>query len=428
MIKHINNNRFLFGILLSWLIIGSVSTYVAIGFVLIVVVLFVNEALMLEIFFGFIFILALSDNYTSLGFAKAIKPVYMLLFLAPILFHSNSFSPLNHMIKPFAVFFAIATLCLPFSLNLSLGVQKTLSYVLIIFVTSNYVTYFLKAQKIRFLLTLVYFGAFFLSLGLILKVVNPGFVHMGGRYKGLLGNPNGIGVFSFLYLFTFTIIKHYYPKLFSKRDNIIIYFIIFASLLLCQSRGAFSVILIFAFGVLIQGKNKPLIIILGLLGAVIYIGIIQNLETIISAFGLENYLRVSTLETGSGRLIAFDFAWSQIKEHMFYGGGINYTNDVFSLNKEELHDMGHQGKAHNTLLTMWLDTGIFGLLAFIYGWGIAFAKAQKLSKFALPLAAGIIFGINIESWLASSLNPFTIQLIIILSLLSDNNFINGEET
>lgn len=307
------------------------------------------------------------------------------------------------------------------------SIQKTLSYFLILFITSNYVSYLLRNHKKRFLLSLVYFGATMLTLGLILKVVSPGYVHMSGRYKGLFGNPNGLGVYLFLYYFIFTAIKYYYPKLFSKKNKILIYFLIFASLLLCSSRGSLTVIIIFTFvNALIKGKNKGLILLIGLIGFVVYVGIIQNIDVIVKAFGLEEYMRLKTLKTGSGRLIAFEFTWEQIQKKMYYGGGFNYTNDVFSLNKEMLHKMGHQGKAHNTLLTMWLDTGIFGLLAYIYGWAVNFIKAGKLSHFALPVAVAVAFGINIESWLAASLNPFTIMLVILVSLLSNKRFISGK--
>jgi len=424
---HFLNNRILYITVLLWISVGYVSYQAAIILVPVMALMFIEKSMLLELFIGTILVVGLSDNFRMFVFAWKIKSVLVLMYTVPLIYRYSHFYPFNTSVKPFLIFFTIATLCLPFSLSIFQAAQKTLSYFLIIFVTANYVEYFIKNEKERFLKAIIFYGALILFLGIIGKFTLPGLVHMAGRYRGLFGNPNGMGAYSFLYLIIYTIVKYYYPLLFSRREVFIIYLLIIISVLLCQSRGSMTAMLIFLFTSLLKGKSSGLMIAIALIGAVLYVGVIQNIENIIIFFGLESYLRIQTLETGSGRLVAWEFTWGLIKEHMWYGGGFDYTNDLFSQNKEMLHDMGHQGKAHQTLLTIWLDTGIFGLIFFIYAWTVNFIKAGKLSEFALPVALSVLFSINVESWLAASLNPFTIIFVTIVSLISNPDFVKNSQ-
>lgn len=79
--------------------------------------------------------------------------------------------------------------------------------------------------------------------------------------------------------------------------------------------------------------------------------------------------------------------------------------------------LGHQGAAHNMYLTFWLDTGLIGLILFLSGLLVTFFRASKRNKLAIPILYAILFSNNYESWLTASLNPFTIQLLFILSIL-----------
>jgi O-antigen ligase len=144
---------------------------------------------------------------------------------------------------------------------------------------------------------------------------------------------------------------------------------------------------------------------------------------------LGEYFRVETLKTGSGRNIAWGFAWLHIQDNFFLGRGFAYDEVLFAKHAEELSMLGHQGNVHNSYLTVWLNTGIIGLFFFLRGFLLAFLMGAKKSKLAIPIMFTVLFSINYESWLSASLNPFTIQLLIILSIIMSNHFIKkGNES
>jgi O-antigen ligase len=84
--------------------------------------------------------------------------------------------------------------------------------------------------------------------------------------------------------------------------------------------------------------------------------------------------------------------------------------------------MGHQGNIHNSWLTIWLDTGLIGLILFCVGWLVNFVRAARFTPLVWAVFFGILLSASVESWMVASLNPFTIQLVIILTLLSDERF------
>jgi O-antigen ligase len=215
--------------------------------------------------------------------------------------------------------------------------------------------------------------------------------------------------------------------LISKTDKVLIYGLILVSLILSGSRGGIFSILIFTAFYTISKRSRLLAILTVSIMALTYSTLEKFLPEIIEAFGQEKYFRLKTLETGSGRDVAFEFAWENIQKDPYSGKGMGYTEKLMKDNADELSEEGHQGNAHNSYLTMWLDTGLFGLLAFLFGWAFWFYKANRNSFYALPVAFGVLFSTNVESWLAASLNPYTIQLLIILTLLNSREFIYGNE-
>jgi len=81
-----------------------------------------------------------------------------------------------------------------------------------------------------------------------------------------------------------------------------------------------------------------------------------------------------------------------------------------------LADMGHQGHAHNSYLTFWYDVGLVGLLAFLTGLLRSFFISRK-DPVIFPVIIGVLISNNFESWLTASLNPYTIVLYMIITVL-----------
>jgi O-antigen ligase len=92
-----------------------------------------------------------------------------------------------------------------------------------------------------------------------------------------------------------------------------------------------------------------------------------------------------------------------------------------------LERMGHQGGVHNAYLSFWFDVGIIGLLLFFRSFILIFIKASKLVPMSIGVMFAVLFSVSYESWLVSSLNPFTIILVIILTIVSEEEIVGWKE-
>jgi O-antigen ligase len=408
-------------VLLFWTITGMYLGPVIYGIIPITLLSYKTKDKYQEILLGFFYMLILSDSrQASLSFAENAKNVYIVMMVL-FLFSRKSFSPFNKLVMPYIPFFLVAYISIFFAPPeiIGIAIEKTTSYLFLIMVVSNYVQYCYKKHGADFFKILIYFGASILAVGFVLRVINPAQTIMEGRYRGMLGNPNGLGIFALLFFLLFSLINDIYPKLLNRKEKNFIYIVIILSILLSGSRTSLFAIIIYLLFSYAYRYSPFIGFMLFVILAGSYQYITTNIVNIITSLGLTNYLRADTITEASGRFLAWRFAWENIKQSLFIGRGFEYTNYLFIvLNSKYLGDLGHQGNAHNSYLTLWLDTGLLGLLAYVTAFIIMFLKSAKKSKLAIPILYAVIFCSFFESWLTASLNPFTIQLFIILSILT----------
>ncbi len=403
-------------ICLGWLLLGSIgSQFAMIGVALVFGICFFKSRidLMLLLFYCILFF---SDSRSDfLSFAAAIKPGIALLFGVTGLLIWRKFKVDHPYILLFLPFIIVALVTVFFSDYFVTSLTKTVSYTFIILSVPVYCTYLLKSTDNRIFRD--YFGVIFiiLSLGLVFIVLFPDFVFLAGRYRGLLGNPNGMGLFlSMNYLF-FQVVIRKLPNLFARKELMLIYISFFASLLLCQSRTAMIVILVFHSFFWINKRSPMFSFVFLILILLSYSVILTNAIWIIQNLGLGDYARLDTVAEGSGRVIAWEFIWEQIKNgNWMFGHGIGGTEGLFVVNYKKLSILGHEGNAHNTYLTIWYDLGLIGLLSFFFGMLGSFFKARK-DTIIFPVIIGVLISANFESWLSASLNPFTIVVFLIIT-------------
>lgn len=404
-----------------WLVTGIVLRPAVLVVLPLLLFLLYRRKKYIELFLGFFLMLILSDSRNpSLWFATDAKNVYIVCLAGFILLGGNDFRPISNLTKRFAVFIFFTLLFVFFSPNISQTFQKTLSYILILFVVPNYLLNAIRTDRELALKRIVEFGLFILLLGFLLRFLAPGLVSLEGRYIGMLGNPNGLGLFCLLFMMVFNAIRDLCPDLFSKKQFYIITGIILFSAVLCQSRNAIFSITLFLFFRQLSRVSPVLVIFIFLVLVTGYQLISNNLGFIITQFGLEEYFRIETLESGSGRLIAWKFGWDKISENPFAGGGIGFTDWYYRINYDYLSILGHQGNAHNSYITFWLDTGILGLVAYLVAFISGFIKGAARVISSFPAMYAILFSAFFESWLTASLNPFTIQALIVLTLVSSD--------
>ena len=421
--QYYTDNLQLYTILIIWLLVGMF------GGPLIYVVLPISLLLMKkqeryeELLLGFLLILILSDSYDfHLHFAKSVKNIYISALAIFFLMESGSFQPLNSIYKTFFPFFIISLYCLIFTETFSISIQKTISYFLMYLIVPNYLVKLYRQHGAEVLKNIVFFMITILIVSILCKYLLPNLANSGGRYRGVFGNPNGLGIFCLLSFLFFFVVNHIYKNLFDRFQLILVYSIIMISLLMSGSRNAIIGVLLFLFFQKFYKMNPFLgfLVVLSVgYGAVL---VENNLTTIISSLGLGGFFRIETLENGSGRYAAWFLAWNHIQENFFIGKGFDYDLYYMRSNWDLLSKMGHQGGVHNTFLSFWMNTGLIGLIIYLFAYFMTFLKAAKQNPLAFPILFVVTFTAFFESWLVGSLNPHTIIFLMVLTLISDESF------
>lgn len=372
-----------------------------------------------EMICGLFYILVLSDSWSpSMAWAGNVKDIYMVMLALFFFFNKKEFPVKNNLFYPFIPFFVLAAILTLRSPAPAESILKYLSYILVFTVLPNYYTKLLTDNYERFLKGLVYTATCLLLYGFMMIFINYDTAYLVGRYRGIMGNPNGLGIFCTVFFAFFTIVTGKYKNLFTKTEMGLIFGAIMLSVLLSGSRNTLLSILIF-FGFSRFFKVSYWLgftIILSI--AIAYQLIMTNLPAIISALGLQEYMRVEHLEDGSGRIVAWIFAWQKIQENFLFGRGFNYEGWLFKEYADYLYTLGHIGNSHNSYLATWLNTGIVGLILFLAAIIYNFVKASAKSPYALPLMYCVIFSATFEAWLVGSLNPHTPLLLLMWTLMT----------
>ncbi|MBL7950697.1 MAG: O-antigen ligase family protein [Flavobacteriales bacterium] len=419
----------------SWQFILLILLYVVVGiyarpllFVVMPLSVFLMKSrdLWPDMIFGFIIVLVLSDMtpwFFKMQVFKTAKNTYIIALALIFLLERYRFVPFSKVFNVFLPFFVYSVFPLVFSNTLLVGLQKTISYMLLYLIVPNYVLYNFRRWGWEFFRNLARFMSLVLVAGLVILYFGDFYAYLLGRFRGLFGNPNGIANFSFLLIMLTTVLITVKRDLFSWFDKVFIYGSAIYFLIASGSRTSLVAVLIF----LVFGRffaTSPLLGLLALLGVFgIAEFVLSNIEPIVNYLGLASYIRLNTIESGSGRYFAWSFAWGHIQEFFVFGGG--FANDERIMRKHRLYleRMGHQGGVHNAFLSFWLDVGIVGLLLFLRSFVLIFIKASKLVPMSMGVMFAVLFSVTYESWLVSSLNPYTIILLIIITIVTEEEIV-----
>jgi len=406
------------GIFLLWYITANISPILFIPISILSLLSFFRKQMYAEVLFSVILMSIFSDSREpSFFFTRDYKNLYFILTFFLILSKSDLLTKrLSDFIAPFFLFFLIAFLALLNSPTFVTGLLKTISYALVLIVIPGIVWLVENDNRKNFGVKFIWLNFFFILLSLFLyltRITQIVFEGSEGRFRGHLGNPNGFGLYVLL-LFLFVAFS-YYQKWLSKREFIIFLVISIFSIYLTGSRNSLFSIVLFFILLWAFKKSISLSIVLIILGIFVYDYLITFSVQIFDIFNLEQTVRIDTLLTGGGRFFAYDFAWGQIQESYWFGNGFNYTEFLVNKYEEYLARNNSVGNLHNSFLTLWLDTGLVGVLLFLIGWGIVLRKLPN-KLIIYPIFFTAMFSAYFESWLAGSQNPYTPLLLAILAL------------
>ncbi len=403
-------------VVLLWVVSGMFLGPVVYGVAIISWFLWLRSDRYTELFIGFLIVLVLSDSLEdNLRFASTLKTFYILFLGLAVLLKRRVIGIFSKVIIPYAPYLFIACLCLLWSPALVTGLQKTVSYGLLFFLVPS-IAHYLFTERSEFFKVMNYFTGIVLILSFLIFFIFPevGTSH-GGRLRGVFGNPNGLGLF-IIVTFLFYQFTQWQDKAILNRFERIALLVLFgAATVLTGSRNALLSILLFYVFEFTFRNFKYLGIVVSVFIIVGLNFILANAIEIIKALSLEEFFRVETLVEGSGRLIAWQFAWEQIQSQFYLGKGIGFDEYLMRSNAVYLSKLGHEGGVHNTYLIIWLNTGLIGVLAFFGGLFYLFIKASAKTLFAFPFLFTVLFCISFEPWLAASLNPYTIIFLTILT-------------
>lgn len=289
-----------------------------------------------ELFITSLWLLMLSDyvpvrnaTYDDLQFAKDLKFLIPLLLSGFLLMHKEDFRPFPKLILWFVPFFIVACIALKFSVNFSVGIEKTISYFLMVLVVPFYVTLLHRREGEFFWTALLTFIIGMLTIGIVLRFAAPQIAMLDGkRFKSILGNPNGLGIFLNLTFALWLVIREYKLASFTKNENRYILAVILISLLWSGSRNGMMSIFIFFMVISLMRIHWFLSIIAVIMVITFNDQLFDIFLGIVDFFGLQEYFRVESIEEGSGRKIAWIFAWQEIQNYFFVGGGFGHDENI----------------------------------------------------------------------------------------------------
>lgn len=370
---------------------------------------------------GLITVFIFSDSYESnLAWAGKIKP-FLLLFIGGLhILSIKRFNLKSRLFSLFMPYLLMLLVCIAFAPNATffVAIQKTISYTIILLLVPNLIIEAWYEQGEKVFRTITYYLISLLVVSFMLKYISPEVATSHeGRLRGIFGNPNGLGIFLVVVTSLYSITKDVFRDLFSQKENLFITLIIIFVTLQTGSRGALVSVLLVLFSTplfRISNGIGVLFIATMVLG---YFYLFDFFFQLLVDLGLTEQLRLENLKGGSGRIIAWNFAWENILDSPFLGRGLGFDEKLMEDNKIWLSALNHQGGVHNTYLIIWLNAGVIGLILFSRSFLLIFIRGAKKTRVALPAMFAYMFSITFEPWLSASLNPYTSIFLIAATIL-----------
>ncbi|MDX2283760.1 MAG: O-antigen ligase family protein [Bacteroidia bacterium] len=323
----------------------------------------------------------------------------------------------NPMILGALPFFAVATLGGLLSPEPASSLSKMVSYFLLLFVALHYLPYLFRRYRQALAQDLLIFWCCVLGAGFLGIVLAPKLVFLLSRFRGLLGNPNGLGILATMLVPLAMLIRHRYPSL--RFWPLATAGLAGLSILFCGSRTALGTVGIFLLLHYFYrgGRGRTALLWSIVLPVLLIFFLTVDLQQLVLRVGLEQYLRVESLTTGTGRFLAWEIGMRHIAENLWIGRGFAYEEILFKSLADFFISTEHQGGMHNSYLTFIMNNGLIGFACILVFFAVYLSRSQVRS-FAAPAIISLAISALFESWLTSSLNAFTVHFLMITTLLT----------
>tara|TARA_Y100000815_G_scaffold183089_1_gene166895 strand:- start:5572 stop:6873 length:1302 start_codon:yes stop_codon:yes gene_type:complete len=367
-----------------------------------------NKLLKVETLFMILIItFCLGDNFSGpLSFAQNLR--FVVLGISLLMLYNFDIYKYNiaRYILPFALVATGITLFLsPFGLMATI---RGLSYFIVALVVFKFVQILVDYNQQRFYNLIVTVLTLYFTLNLLVFFLPfLGEADMKGRFMGLMANPNGLAMVS---LFSYVIIDVIKKTAQPSASNIFLLLKALLVVLIILSGSRSAIFSVFIYEVSLRLLKYKFLLGLTLVCLVYIYGISATLDlnAIVKSLGLSSFLRVDSLEDASGRTEVWAVAIEEIKRQPWLGKGMLYDTSYIKYYADRyIGDVRerHWGGIWNSYLSLLLNVGIVGLVAFSFFWYKMFALSKmKIVRFAFLMLC--LFSAISESWMAASMNAF----------------------
>jgi O-antigen ligase len=255
--------------------------------------------------------------------------------------------------------------------------------------------------------------------GFALLALTPASTFVIGRFRGMLENPNTLGLLTALLL----PLVLYRALTMRTRWAIIICAMMIVSLILTASRASLLAACVTSTLMLARARSRWLVLPIGAAIAISlgFAGLIPL------PFNLDEYVRVKHLATGSGRLEVWPILLDYIRERPFFGYGFGTEDRLLAVvNRSTYFAEFRGGYAHNSYIGLTLQLGLVGSATFFLPLALLLwnglsdmLRARELERhhaFTMTLLAALILSLT-ESWIYSLGNAMAFPFWIVTMLL-----------
>ncbi len=398
------------------IIAGIFGGFLASTALLVLILMFSKKNVLEFLLVLLIFTFFLGDN--SIGpfaFMQNFRFVMVLVSILYLLKYKVIKNSIANYLLPFTIIaFFITLLFSPIGIAAGLRSLGFWLVGLVIFKLANllYLKNSKRASELLVLVLVLYF-----TVNLILVFFPFESVYLNGRFKGLTGNPNGLALIAMFSYALLSLIKKRKDTIFKNTFFLVFRIAIFFVIILTGSRTA--LLCVIALQLIIWTEKH---IVWRYISIFILAFLYLFFEDLIrySLFQEISFLRIETIADASGRTEVWPVAWEHIKNDGFIGNGILY--DDYFMKDYVYRNIGENASRHwagvwNSYLSLLLDVGLVGLIAYVYFWIQVFRKSHYKNLAIAFVFMCLLSGIT-ESWMAASMNAFTPMMFLFWAIQS----------
>lgn len=249
--------------------------------------------------------------------------------------------------------------------------------------------------------------------------IAPGVAFSGGRFRGIMANPNAVGMMGILFL---PLVVSRYMRL-RRIADLVLMALIAGSVVLSGSRNGVVAASISILYLLLRSRAWKAGLAIAALTAILYLAMTTyvSFQEIAVTEGIARLGQTSNLRLGGGRVEAWQIALPIIRQQLFFGHGFGTEELIFRGMTFQFHVGAY---VHNSYLGLAYQLGVIGVAFMFIPLFALFISRQvgrrdvsiRVSGYEAMLLGGLAASF-LESWIYSVGNAFAFPFWICVLLL-----------